>query len=128
MPNCHAIVWIDSREARVWRFGSADIEQRRLKADAPYLAVKHKVGSMQTGNLAADLALLDRIIDALRGIRTWSLTGPGGARHYLLGYLEQYNNRDAHIAHLLVQLTGVSEMAQLTDTVLDEQARSRAAA
>ncbi len=128
MPNSQAIVWIDSHEARVWRFGSADIEQRRLKADAPYLAVKHKIGAMQTGNLAADLALLDRVIDALRGIQAWRLTGPDGARDYLLGYLEQYKNRDGHIARLLVQLGGVSEMAQPTDGALDEQARARAAA
>jgi len=128
MPTSQAIVWIDSREAHVWRFCSADIEQRRLKADAPYLAVKHKVGAMQTGNLAADLALLDRVIDALRGIHAWRLTGPDGARDYLLGYLEQYKNRDGHIARLLVQLAGVNEMVQLTDNALDEQARKRAAA
>lgn len=128
MPNSQAIVWIDSREARVWRFGSADIEQRRLKADAPYLAVKHRVGALQAGNLAADLALLDRVIDALRGISTWHLSGPDGARDYLLGYLEQYKNRDGHIARLLVQLAGVSDMAQPTDDALDGQARARAAA
>lgn len=128
MPNSQAIVWIDSREARVWRFGSTDIEQRRLKADAPYLAVKHRVGALQTGNLAADLALLDRVIDALRGIHTWHLTGPDAARDYLLGYLKQYKNRDGHIANLLVQLAGVSDMVQPTDAALDEQARARAAA
>lgn len=125
MPNSRAIVWIDLRQARVWRFGSADIEQGRLKADAPYLAVKHGVGAMQTGNLAVDLALLDRVIDALRGIGTWRLTGPDGARDYLLGYLEQYKNRDGHIARLLVQLTGVAALDMPTDAALLDQARQQ---
>lgn len=127
MPTSRAIVWITNREANVFRFGDDDVTAARLRADAPYLAVKHKVGTMQTGNLAADLALLDRVIDALRGVRAWRLTGPDGARDYLLGYLDQYKNRDGHIARLLGQLSGVATLDKPTDAALLDQARQQPA-
>src|SRR5215207_4291931 len=115
MPQSRAIVWISNSEASVFRFGDDDVAQGRLHADAPYLALKHRTGAMQTGNLIADLALLDRVVDALRGIRSWRLTGPDGARDYLLGFLEQYKNRDGHIARLLTQLAGVATLDKPTD-------------
>ena len=123
MPQSRAIVWISNREACVFRFGDDDVAQGHLRADKPALALIHRTGAMQTGNLTADLALLDRVIDALRGIRSWRLTGPDGARDYLLGYLERYKSRDGHIARLLGQLAGVATVAQPTDAALLEQAR-----
>jgi hypothetical protein len=128
MPNSQAIVWITNREASVYKFGDADVAEARLRADAPHLTVKHRAGAMQTGNLAADLALLDRVIDALRGIRTWRLAGPDGTRDYLLGYLEQYKTRDGHIARLLTQLTDVVMLDRPTDTALVDLARRQQAA
>ena len=128
MPNSQAIVWITNREASVYKFGDADVAEARLRADTPYLAVKHQAGAMQTGNLSADLALLDRIVDALRGIRAWHLSGPDGARDYLLGYLEQYKNRDGHIARLLAQLTDVATLERPTDAALLDLARRKQAA
>ena len=130
MPNSQAprnlaIVWISNREASVFRFGDDDVAQGRLRADAPSLALKHKTGAMQTGNLIADLALIDRVVDALRGIRTWRLTGPDGARDYLLGYLEQYKTRDGHVAHLLNQLAGVATLEKPTDDALLAEARQQ---
>lgn len=123
MPQSQAIVWIDSRQAFVFRFGEDDAALERLRADAPFLAVKHKAGALQAGQLAADLALLDRVVDALRGTRTWRLCGPDGARDYLLGYLERYKSRDGHIARLLTQLAGVTTLDQPTDEALRVQAR-----
>lgn len=128
MPNSQAIVWMDSREASVWRFGSADVEQRRLKADAAFLKVNHKAGTMGAGRPFADHDFFDRVIDALRGIGVWSLAGPDKTRDQFLGYLEHYKARDGHIARLLLQLAGVTEMARPTDSALDEQACGRAAA
>lgn len=128
MPNSQAIVWIDSREASVWRFGSADVEQRRLRAEVPFLKVNHKAGTMGAGRPLADYDFFDRVIDALRGIGVWSLAGPDTTRDQFLGYLKHYKARDGHIATLLVQLAGVTEMARPTDSGLDEQARGRVVA
>lgn len=128
MPQSQAIVWISNREACVFRFGDEDVAQGRLHADKPLLALKHRNGEMQKGDLAADLAMLDRVIDALRGTRSWRLVGPDGARAYLLGYLERYKTRDGHIARMLAQLGGVAEVAVPTDATLLELARQPQAA
>ncbi len=128
MPQSQAIVWISNREARVFRFGDDDAAHGRLSADKPFLALKHRTGEMQKGDLPSDLAMLDRVIDALRGTRTWRLVGPDGARDYLLGYLERYKTRDGHIARMLAQLSGVTEVATPSDAVLNEQARQPQAA
>jgi hypothetical protein len=125
MPRSEAIVWITNREASVYRFGDADVAAGRLWADKPELALIHKTGAMQTGNLIADLALLDRVIDALRGVRRWHLTGPDGARDYLLGYLERYKARDGHVARLLTQLAGVAALERPTDDALIDLARQK---
>jgi len=125
MPQSEAIVWISNREASVYRFGDDDVARGLISADAPVLTLKHKTGAMQTGNLIADLALLDRVIDALRGIRSWRLTGPDGARDYLLGYLERYKSRDGHVARLLTQLAGVATLVRPTDDALLEQSRQK---
>ncbi|MCA0303670.1 MAG: hypothetical protein LCH95_14795 [Proteobacteria bacterium] len=128
MPQSQAIVWISNREARVFRFGNEALAQGKLKADAPLLALKHRKGEMQKGDLASDLAMMDRAIDALRGISTWRLIGTDGACEYLVGYLEKYKERDGHCARLLTQLSGVAEVATPTDAVLNEQARQPQAA
>ena len=122
MPQSRAIVWIDNSEARVFRFGDDDVAQHRLRADAPFLVVKHKTGCLQAGRLAADLDLLDRVIHALRGTRIWRLIGPDGARDYLIGHLKHYRNRDGHIARLFAQLAGVATVDKPSDAVLLEQA------
>ncbi len=123
-----AIVWISNREARVFRFGDDDVAQGRLRAEAPLLSLKHRKGEMQKGDLASDLAMMDRAIDALRGTRSWRLIGTDGACEYLVGYLEKYKERDGHCARLLAQLSGVAEVATPTDAVLNEQARQPQAA
>ena len=128
MPQSQAIVWINNREARVFRFGDEDVAQGRLRAEAPLLALKHRKGEMQKGDVASDLAMMDRAIDALRGIRTWRLIGADGACEYLVGYLEKYKERDGHCARLLTQLSGVAEVATPTDAILNEQARHPQAA
>ena len=127
MPQSRAIVWMDSREAKIFRFGDEDVEQARLSAATPFKAIKHKNGALQAGDLRADLDVLDRVIDALRGTRCWRLCGPDGARDYLLGYLDQYKNRDGHIGRLVTQLDGVVELDRPTDAALLEQARAQAA-
>jgi hypothetical protein len=115
-----AIVWIDEREARIFRFEGDDVAQGRLNTDAPSRVLKHRTGRMEQGDLAADLALLDRVIDALRGVQRWHLAGPDKARDYLLGYLEQYKTRDGHIARLLTRLAGVETIEAPTEAALND--------
>ena len=119
MPHSRAIVWMDAREATVFRFGVADeIERTGLRADNPYLKVSHKAGSLGAGRPAADLDFFDRVIDSLRGARQWYLVGPDGTKQDLVDYLDKYKSRDGHIAHLCRHLAGVSVMDRPTDAGL----------
>lgn len=124
MPRSRAIVWMDAREASVFRFGAGEVDQTQLRADSPCLKVGHKAGSMGAGRPAADFDFFDRVIDSLRGTRQWHLTGPDGTRQDLVDYLEKYKARDGHIAELCQRLAGVSAMDRPTDDELLERARS----
>jgi len=121
-----AIVWMDCREASVFRFGAEDVGPDRLSADRPYLKVSHKAGAIKRGGTAADCDFFDRVIDSLRGTHAWCLTGPDNAKDELLGYLDMFKDRDGHIAQLRVKLRNVSSMARPTDEGLLKQARDAA--
>ena len=41
MTHNHAVVWVDAREAKVFSFDAADVEKKRVKADAPRKHVRH---------------------------------------------------------------------------------------
>jgi hypothetical protein len=125
MPRSRAIVWMDSREASVFRFGADGVERAGLRADNPYLKVSHKAGAMGAGRPAADLDFFDRVIDSLRGARQWYLAGPDGTKQGLVDYLDKYKNRDGHIAELCRHLGGVSTMDRPTDEVLLAVQRSQ---
>jgi hypothetical protein len=59
MPSSQAIVWMNSLEASVFRYGAEDLEQHRLRADAPFLKVNHKAGVMGAGRPLADCDFFD---------------------------------------------------------------------
>ena len=123
MTHSHAVVWMDSREAHVFRFNADDVEQQRLKAHMPFRKVHHKAGVIGAGRAAADLDFFDRIIDSLRGTQEWILAGPGEAKEALLNYLEKYKSLDGHIAGLCTRLARMEAMDHPTDGELLKHAR-----
>lgn len=123
MTRSRAIVWMDSREANVFRFGADEVEKARLRADTPCLKVSHKAGCMRGGRPAADFDFFDRVIDSLRGTQMWHLAGPDSTKQDLVNYLDQYKARDGHVADLCEHLAGVIVMDRPTDDGLLECAR-----
>jgi hypothetical protein len=97
MPRSRAIVWMDSHEASVFRFGIDQIKEAALCADKPDPKVNHKAGAMRAGRPAADFDFFDRVIDALRGTCLWYLTGPDGTKQELVDYLDKYRSRDGPV-------------------------------
>lgn len=117
MTHNHAIVWMDSKEAHVFRFNAVDVESEVLKAHNPFRKVHHKAGAIGSGHAAIELDFLDHIVDAVRGTTSWLLVGPGQAKLALVRHLE------AHLPHDLKRLAGVEAMDHPTDGELVAHAR-----
>jgi hypothetical protein len=117
MTHSHALVWMDSREAHVFRFNADDVEQERLKAHMPFHKVHHKAGVVGSGHAAADSEYFGQIVDALSGTREWILAGPAHAKEAFVKFLE------GHPAKLESRLMRVETMDHPTDGELMKHAR-----
>jgi len=117
MPNKYAIVWMDSKEARIFRFNAQDVEQTHVAAHSPYRQVHHKAGSIGAGRAVLDISFFDHIIDALRGVAEWLLVGPANAKHEFLKHIER------HVPWLKEKLAGIEAMDHPTDGELLAHAR-----
>jgi hypothetical protein len=117
MTHSHAIVWMDSREAHVFRFNASDVERERIQAHNPFRKVHHKAGVIGAGHMALDAGFFDHVVDALGGVTEWLLTGPSGAK------LELLNHVDAHRPDLRKSLVGIESMDHPTDGELVDHAR-----
>lgn len=117
MTHNHAIVWMDSKEARVFRFNAVDVEQENIRSHNPFRQVHHKAGVIGAGHMALDTSFLDHILDALRGTTEWLLVGPAQAKLELLDHI------DKHTPHFRKTLVGVEAMDHPTDGELLDHAR-----
>jgi stalled ribosome rescue protein Dom34 len=117
MTHSHAIVWMDSKEARVFRFNAADAEREHLAAYNPFRKVHHKAGAIGGGRMALDTSFFDHIVDALRGTTEWLLVGPSDAKQQLVKHVEQ------HMPWVRKALVGIETMDHPTDGELLDHAR-----
>jgi len=76
MSHSHAIVWMDSREAHVFRFSADDVERQRIRSHSPFRKIHHKAGVIGAGHVHLDHGYFEEIAEALDGIQEWLLTGP----------------------------------------------------
>ena len=116
MTHSHAVVWMDSKEAHVFRFNAEDVEHQRIKAHSPFRKVHHKAGVVGAGHQQLDRDYFDHIVDALRGVNEWLLVGPGGAKDQLVHHV------DAHVAGVDRNRVWLSGREARVELVVDEQA------
>jgi hypothetical protein len=117
MTHNHAIVWMDSREARIFRFNAADVEREGVKAHNPFHQVHHKAGVIGAGHMTLDAGFFAQIVDGLAGATEWLLVGPSGAKQELLHYIDQ------HAPAARKNLVGVEAMDHPSDGELLDHAR-----
>ena len=117
MSHSHAIVWMDSREAHVFRFSPEDVENQRIEAHRPFRKVHHKAGVIGDGHAHPDLRYFGEIIEALQGVHEWLLTGPGTAKSEFARHIGQ---RAPEIERTLCEVTASDHP---TDGELLAQAR-----
>lgn len=117
MTHNHAIVWMDSKEARIFRFNAEDVETDRIRAHNPFRQVHHKAGVIGSGHMPLDASFFQHIEDALQGTSEWLLVGPSGAKQELLKHV------DRHLPSLRNKLVGTGAMDHPTDGELLDHAR-----
>ena len=117
MTHNHAIVWMDSREARIFRFNAADVEQGRVKAHNPFRQVHHKAGVIGAGHMSLDAGFFAQIVGDLEGVTEWLLVGPSGAKQELLHYI------DLHAPTARKSLVGIEALDHPSDGELLDHAR-----
>jgi hypothetical protein len=115
--HSHAVVWMDFKEAHVFRFGHDDVKKERIRAHNPYRKVHHKAGAIGSGHAHNDKAFFDEIAGHLGGVTEWLLVGPGTAKNDFLRHVGD------HERALKDRLAGVEPMDHPTDGELANQAR-----
>src|SRR3954466_12907929 len=117
MSHSHAIVWIDSREAHVFRFSADDVERQRIRSHNPFRKIHHKAGVIGAGHAHLDHGYFEEIAEALNGVHEWLLTGPGIAKNEMVRHVEP------HLPSLKGTLCGLHTSDHPTDGELVDQAR-----
>jgi hypothetical protein len=117
MSHSHAIVWMDSKEARIFRFNAADVESEHVRAHNPFRQVHHKAGVIGAGHMSLDSHFFGEIVEALEGATEWLLVGPAGAKLELVKHVEGHRPQLSH------SLVGIETMDHPTDGELLDHAR-----
>jgi stalled ribosome rescue protein Dom34 len=117
MTHNHAIVWMDSKEARIFRFNAEDVESDRIRAHNPFRQVHHKAGVIGSGHMSLDASFFKHIEQALQGTTEWLLVGPSVAKQQLLMHVGE------HLPSLRDSLVGTGAMDHPTDGELVDHAR-----
>lgn len=117
MSHSHAIVWMDSKEAHVFRFNADDVEKQRIKAHNPFRKIHHKAGVIGAGHVHLDHHYFDGIAEALTGTQEWILTGPSTAKDEMSSYLR------VSLPELKKKLLGIETLDHPTDGELVDHAR-----
>ena len=117
MSHSHAIVWMDSKEARIFRFNASDVEREHIRAHNPFRQVHHKAGVIGAGHMSLDGHFFEEIVDALQGATEWLLVGPAEAKLALVKHIE------GHRPPLRHSLVGIETMDHPTDGELLDHAR-----
>jgi stalled ribosome rescue protein Dom34 len=117
MTHNHAIVWMDSKEARTFLFNVANVEHEHVAAHNPFRQVHHKAGVIGAGHMSLDHAFFDHIVEGLHGTTEWLLVGPASAKTEFAKYIE------SHAPATHKTMVGIETMDHPTDGELLDHAK-----
>jgi stalled ribosome rescue protein Dom34 len=113
----HAVIWLDFKEAHVFKFSAEDVRRQRIKAHAPSHKIHQKAGIIGSGHSHDDKTYFASIVEALSGTEGWLVTGPAATKNEFASYVEK------HASQLGNQLIGIEAMDHPTDGELLDYAR-----
>lgn len=107
MSAPHAAVWLDAREAHIFRFGDGELEKKQVVAEGD-------------GRVRDDREYFEAILAELTEVDHWMIAGPAGPRQDFEKYV-----RVGHAEALARKLVAVEAMDQPSDGELLRHARRR---
>lgn len=113
----HAVIWIDHREARVFRFGAMDVERLVLHPDNPTRHIHHKANSIGSGHASADHDFLHTVAESVADAGSVLITGPASAKTQLVEHIRVH---DPELTKLIV---GVETVDHPSDAQLVAHAK-----
>ncbi len=112
----HAVVWIDHRQARVFRFSAEDPEKIVVHAEHPILEFKR--GERRTGHrLADDQHFLEEVTKAVAEAEAILVVGPSSEKHEFVKHIERVH------PSMAVKVEGVEAAEQPGEAELVAHAR-----
>jgi|SRR5579872_38223 len=85
----HAIVWIDHREAKVFRSSTPEAGPIVVQAHGTGHHLQHRAHIPGSGHQGVDKEFFGRVIEALNDADAILLTGPGNTRMELKNYMAE---------------------------------------
>jgi stalled ribosome rescue protein Dom34 len=122
MAHSHAVVWLDSRDARIFSFNAEDVEKKRVKANEPHRQVHHRSGNVGGGHVRDNREFFEAVLAALeatlKDVGEWLVVGPGETKREF----EKYVRGHAETT-LAPKLVGIGPMDHPSDNELVAAAR-----
>lgn len=117
MAHYHAIVWIDHREARIFRFGRDGVEPAVVRAHVAG-GHAHRDGHAGPGHGTGSHSFLSAVASALTGSQAILIVGPADARAELFSHLQ------AHAPAVASHVVAVESSDHPSDAELVAHART----
>lgn len=117
MSHCHAVVWIDHREARVFHFNPTEVDELVLHPHDPTKHIHHKANSIGSGYAAEDQTFLEGVMAAIADAGAILVAGPANAKTELVKHIHRCHPK------IMVAIAGVETVDHPSDGALVAYAR-----
>jgi stalled ribosome rescue protein Dom34 len=113
----HALVWIDHREAKIFRFDAENSENLTVRNAHSHQHLHHKANAGDSGHVPVDNEYLRRVAAELAKSGAILIVGPGSAKTELRTYLQH------HVPQVAAKISAVESLDHPTDGQLLAHAR-----
>jgi stalled ribosome rescue protein Dom34 len=114
----HVVVWIDHREAKVFKFSATDVDHTTVRSSHPDEHIHHKANSGDSGHAPVDNEFFKRVVQGIAQAGAILITGPANAKTELVAYIKQAQ------PHLAERISGIEALDHPSDGALLALARS----
>jgi stalled ribosome rescue protein Dom34 len=114
----HALVWIDHREARVFKFNATQADHTTIRSDQPHAHIHHKANSTDSGHAPIDKEFFRHVAEAIAQSGAILISGPANAKIELVAYIKKEQPK------LAEKISGIETLDHPSDGALVALARA----